>query len=190
MNTKLDKLLKINDNEFMVYAVSDQRPEADNIWEAFMRGGSKHKEASYIAIYSYNNILDEFILTKSKVIYESKNDYTYSKGKYILRERFFIYSGDIRKTGKKYIQIFDLKTMQIMAMIITENNDGFFTINLNDVLFVASSDIIKQYEIKENGFIKQIGEIKRISNFNIFEKRDNGFVYKNDNGDFYLLEHN
>ena len=77
-----------------------------------------------------------------------------------------------------------------MAMIITEKNDGFFTINLNDVLFVASSDIIKQYEIKENGFIKQIGEIKRISNFNIFEKRDNGFVYKNDNGDFYLLEHN
>ena len=190
LNTKLDKLLKINDNEFMVYAVSDQRPEADNIWEAFMRGGSKHKEASYIAIYSYNNILDEFILTKSKVIYESKNDYTYSKGKYILRERFFIYSGDIRKTEKKYIQIFDLKTMQIMAMIITEKNDGFFTINLNDVLFVASSDIIKQYEIKENGFIKQIGEIKRISNFNIFEKRDNGFVYKNDNGDFYLLEHN
>ena len=188
-NTKLDKLLKINDNEFMVYAVSDQRPEADNIWKAFMRGSSKHKEASYIGVYSYDNKKDEFILTKSKVIYETKNNFTYNKNKFTLNQRFFIYSGEIRKVNEKYLQIFDLKFMQIITMINIERY-GFFRINLNNILFIVFSDILKQYEIKENGFIEQIGEIKRFSDFYIFEKRNNGFVYKLANGDFYLLEHN
>ena len=37
INTKLEKILKINKNEFLLFAVSDQRSEPNSMFEAFMR---------------------------------------------------------------------------------------------------------------------------------------------------------
>ena len=149
--TELEQILKIKDNELLIFAVS--KSESLEV-------------TTYIGIYSYNKKIIKFILEKSKVCYDVKCDYDICLNRCILRERFFIYSG-INKT-EKHIQIFDLKLMEIITVIKGDRyNFQFFNINRNNkILFFSyfnsssSSYTLKQYEMNKNGHLKQIGEIK------------------------------
>ena len=112
INTSLEKILKINDNEFCIFAKSDQRPEPQFLFQAFMQGNKKHKEATYIAVYSFNASKGQFEITKSKLNYEKGVDYGFEVN--LLRNRFLFYNGNMQKRTGKLVQVFDLKTMEII----------------------------------------------------------------------------
>ena len=192
INTKLEKILKINKNEFLIFAVSDQRPEPNSMLEAFMRGGAKHKETTYIGIYSYDEINDKYILKKSKVNYEKNSGYGSQDSICILRERFLVYSGDDRTKKKTFIQIFDLKVMELITVIKGEiYKFKYFKIkNKNSILFLidSNSNSMKQFKINENGHLKQIGKIK-IKYAELFDIKENGIIYKENDYSYYLFKH-
>ena len=191
-NTELEKLLKINKNDFLVFAISDQRPASNSIFEAFMRGNAKHKETTYIAVYSYDKENDKFFLKKYKVNYEKNSGYSSDYERCILRERFFVYSGDDRNKKMRYIQIFDLKVMQIITVIKSQIYilKYFKSKNNNNILFLNNSSLksMKQYIINKNGHLKQIGKIK-YKNVDSLEIKENGILYKGDYGSFCLFIH-
>ena len=192
INTKLENILKINKNEFLLFAVSDQRPEPNSMFEAFMRGEAKHKETTYIGIYSYDEINDKYILKKSKVNYEKNSGYGSQNSISILRERFLVYSGNDRSKKKTFIQIFDLKVMELITVIKGEiYKFKYFKIkNKNNILFLtdSNSNSMRQFKVNENGHLKQIGKIK-IKNAELFDIKENGIIYKENDNSYYLFKH-
>jgi hypothetical protein len=188
INTSLENILKINDNEFCIFAKSDQRPEPRFLFQAFMQGNKKHKEATYFAVYSFNASKGQFEITKSKLNYEKGVDY-FGYDINLLRNRFIFYNGNMQKRTGRLMQVFDLKTMEIIYIFknmtikfydISEEKDTFF--------IIKDDDLYEQYQIDNNGFYKKIGEA-RIQNFSIERKYKNGILYSYRDKDYYLLTH-
>ena len=188
INTSLEKIMRLNDNEFCTFARSDQRPNPQFLFQAFMQGNKKHKEATYIAVYSFNSSKGQFEITKSKINYEKGVDF-YGFEVNLLRKRFIFYEGNKQKRTGKLVQVFDLKTMEIIYIFenttikfynISEEKDTFFIIK-NDNLY-------EQYQIDNNGSYKKIGEAK-FQNLSIERKYKNGILYSFRNKDYYLLTH-
>ena len=120
--TELEQILKIKDNKFLIFVVN--KSESLEV-------------TTYVGIYSYNTIKNQFILEKSKVCYDEKSDYDYCLNRCVLRERFFIYSG--KNKTEIHIQIFDLKLMEIITVIKADkNNFQFFNFNRNNKILFFS----------------------------------------------------
>ena len=93
-----------------------------------------------------------------------------------------------KRTGK-LVQVFDLKTMEIIHIFknmtikfynISEEKDTFF--------IIKNDDLYEQYQIDNNGCYKKIGEA-RFQNFSIERKYKNGILYSYRDKDYYLLTH-
>ena len=185
-NTSLGKILKINDNEFCIFAKSDQRPEPQFLFQAFMQGNKRHKESTYIAIYSFNSSKGKFEIKKSKINYEKGVDYGYEV--HLLRKRFIFYDGNKQKRKGKLVQVFDLETMEIIS-IFKDITIKFYNISdKNDIFFMVKNDnLYEQYQLYNNGAFKKIGEVK-LQNLCIEKKYKNGILYSG-NKVYYLLTH-
>jgi hypothetical protein len=183
-NTSLEKILKINDNEFCIFATSDQRPEPQFLFQAFMQGNKRHKESTYIAIYSFNSSKGKFEIKKSKINYEKGVDYGYEV--HLLRKRFIFYDGNKQKRKGKLVQVFDLETMEIIS-IFKDITIKFYNISdKNDIFFMVKNDnLYEQYQLYNNGAFKKIGEV-RLQNLCIEKKYKNGILYSG-NKVYYLL---
>ena len=186
INTSLERIFKINDNEFCIFSTSSQIPEARFLFECFMTRDKKHKEATYIAVYSFNSSKAKFELKKSKLNYEKGVGYGFETN--LLRKRFLFYSGRLLKSRENLVQVFDLETMQIIYILknikiqyypISDNNDIFF--------IIKNGNIYEQYQVYNNGVYKQIGEVK-LQNISIERKYKNGIFYKGKK-DYYFLTH-
>ena len=186
INTSLKKILKINENEFCIFSKSDQRPEPRFLFEAFMQGNKRHKEATYIAVYSFNSSKAQFELKKSKLNYEKGVDYGFNIQ--LLRKRFIFYDGNMQKRRGKLVQVFDLETMQIISIFKNMEIQFYPISDKNDIFFIIkNSNIYEQYQINNNGLFKKIGEVK-LQNLWIERKYKNGILYKG-NKSYYLLKH-
>ena len=185
-NTSLEKILKINDNEFFIFAKSDQRPEPQFLFQAFMQGNKRHKESTYIAIYSFNSSKGKFEIKKSKINYEKGVDYGYEV--YLLRKRFIFYHGNKQKRKGELVQVFDLETMEIIS-IFKDIKIKFYNISdKNDIFFIIkNNNLYEQYQLYNNGGFKKIGEAK-LQNLCIEKKYKNGILYSG-NKVYYLLTH-
>jgi hypothetical protein len=185
-NTRLEKILRINDNEFCIFANSDQRPEPIFLFQAFMQGRKKHKEATYFAVYSFNSSKEQFELKKSKINYEKGVDYGYEV--HLLRKRFIFYDGNMQRRKGKLVQVFDLKTMQIICVFKNMEIQFYQISDKKDIFFIIkNNNLYEQYQIYNNGAFKKIGEI-RLQNLCIERKYKNGILYKG-NKVYYLLTH-
>ena len=189
INTDLEKIIRINDNEFCIFAKSDQRPNPQFLFQAFMQGNKKHKEVTYIAVYSFNSSKEQFEITKSKLNYEKGVDYGFKVN--LLKKRFIFYDGNMQKRTGRLIQVFDLKTMEIIYIFkntiikfynISEKKDTFF--------IIKNEDLYEQYQIGNNGSFKKIGEARFQNRYiEIERKYKNGILYSYRNKDYYLLTH-
>lgn len=186
INTSLERILKINDNEFCIFSKSTQIPEARFLFEAFMSRDKKHKEATYIAVYSFNSSKGKFELKRSKLNYEKGVDYGFEIN--LLRKRFLFYDGRLLKSRENLVQVFDLETMQIIY-ILKNNKIKYYPISdNNDIFFIIKNDnIYEQYQVYHNGVYKQIGEVK-LQNVCIERKYKNGILCKGKK-DYYFLTH-
>ena len=186
INTSLKKILRINNNEFCIFAKSDQRPEPRFLFQAFMQGNKKHKEATYIAVYSFNSSKAQFKLKKSKINYEKGVDYGYDIE--LLRKRFIFYKGSMQKRIGKVVNVFDLETMQIIYIFKNMEIKIYQISDKKDIFFIIKNDnLYEQYQIKKNGAFKKIGEVK-LQNLCIERKYKNGILYK-EKEVYYLLTH-
>ena len=186
INTGLETILKINDNEFCIFAKSDQRSEPTFLFQAFIQGRKKHKEATYFAVYSFDSSSEQFKLKKSKINYEKGVDY-YGFEIHLLRKKFIFYSGNIQGRKGQLVQVFNLETMQIIY-IFEKKEIKFYNISdKEDIFFIRSNNLYEQYQINNNGFFNKIGEV-RLQNLWIERKYKNGILYKG-NKSYYLLTH-
>ena len=187
INTSLEAILRINDNEFCIFAKSDQRPEPQSMLVAFMQGDKKHKESTYFAVYSFNSSKAQFELKKSKINYEKGVDY-YGGEIHLLRNRFIFYCGNMQKRRGRLVQIFDLETMQIIHILKNMRIQFYNISDKEDIFFIVNdSNLYEQYQIYNNGAFKKIGEA-RVQKFCFKRKYKNGIVCEG-NGDYYLLTH-
>ena len=62
--------------------------------------------------------------------------------------------------------------------------------NKNNILFLtdSKSNSMKQFKINKNGHLKQIGKIK-IKNAELFDIKENGIIYKENDNSYYLFKH-
>ena len=185
INTILEDIIRINDNEFFIFAKSDQRPEPRFLFQAFMQGDKKHKEATYIAVYSFNSSKARFELKKSKLNYEKGVDYGYDIK--LLRKRFIFYNGNKQKRTGKLVQVFDLETMQIIYIFKNKKIEFYPISDKNDIFFIIKNNIYEQYQINNSGVFKKIGEVK-LENIWLERKYKNGILYRG-NKSYFLLTH-
>ena len=91
----MERIFKINDNEFCIFSTSSQIPEARFLFECFMTRDKKHKEATYIAVYSFNSSKAKFELKKSKLNYEKGVGYVGSgfETNLLRKDFYFIVEG-------------------------------------------------------------------------------------------------
>ena len=185
INTGLEEILRINDNEFCIFAKSDQRPEPTFLFQAFMQGKKKHKEATYFAVYSFNSSKEQFELKKSKINYEKGVDYGFEI--HLLKEKFIFYDGNMQRRTGKLVQVFNLETMQIIYIFKNKEIQFYNISDKKDIFFIRSNNLYEQYQINNNGFYKKIGEV-RLQNLSIERKYKNGIIYKG-NKAYYLFTH-
>ena len=186
INTSLETILKINDNEFCIFSTSSQIPEARFFFEYYMSKDKKHKEATYIAVYSFNSSKAKFELKKSKLNYEKGVRYGFDTN--LLRKRFLFYRGELLKSRENLVQVFDLETMQIIYILKNKKIQYYPISDNNDIFFIIKNDnIYEQYQVYHNGVYKQIGEVK-LQNISIERKYKNGILCKGKK-DYYFLTH-
>jgi len=186
INTSLERIFKINDNEFCIFSKSTQIPEARFLFEAFMTRDKKHKETTYIAVYSFNSSKGKFELKRSKLNYEKGVGYGFEIN--LLRKRFLFYSGRLLKSRENLVQVFDLETMQIIYILKNKEIKYYPISDNNDIFFIIKNDnIYEQYQVYQNGVYKQIGEVK-LKNICIERKYKNRILCKGKK-DYYFLTH-
>ena len=92
-----------------------------------------------------------------------------------------------RRKGK-LVQVFDLKTMQIICVFKNMEIQFYQISDKKDIFFIIkNNNLYEQYQIYNNGAFKKIGEI-RLQNLCIERKYKNGILYKG-NKVYYLLTH-
>lgn len=193
-DSHITKIIKINENDILIYVNCDQRPPTNSFIIQMLNSNVPHKEATYFAIYSFIEKTQKFKLKKSFIKLEKALDICTEP--VLVNNKYLIYYGEIEEGNEYYI--LDIEKMNIVYTFILDNDyehqifNNFFRENeMSNTLIIKNINEIEQYEIEEkNKKIKMnlIGNIK-MDNVRLFKKFNEGIVV-NCGYDYYYLFQN
>jgi hypothetical protein len=190
-DTRITRIFKLNQKEFFVYVICDQRPPTNSFIIQMLNSNVQHKEATYFAIYHLDEKNGKFKLKNSKVNLENLVDI--EDDSLILNQKYFLYYANVGYDLQEY-HILDIYNMKIIFTFHEVDNrtklvDNFDNSNENNSknFIIKNEDGCRQYEIndKENE-IKLIGVNSQF--FYQIRKFKNGILISVAEG-IYFLKH-